>query len=711
MSGGRRVDTLRRSSVRTGRDGTFLLAVRRLPKRALVIASGGRVFGRPFRGRLRASLRNHAAGTTIYVNPASTLVAAYLAAFPKRTPARATTAVKRFLVIPSSTTLTADLQSSSTLFSGTTFLRQARGKVDRFLVRLVAQLRRGQRHSFRGTALPRGAGGEFAIWFGKQLANGAVSYLGGLAMGWVFSQFGVEDGIAGQIAQISAQLEEINRRLTELGTQVQQIIVQSDKQYLVTVAKDLDNARSDIKSRMSDLLWVADMGQQDPKPDPAYLEQQSCAKLKALRSLAEGTTGYGYAEVKINGSFFPEGTGSESISQAAAWVVRDRYRWWTKASAAEVRSLVSYWIALQSTWLNLKLEWEHSVAPCPSTPPPSPGNCEALRWAATYLSDTGAEADSQPPDEPRGTWIDRSSGLMWAPNYVYSGYVHPPPASMFNTFFLTAIEAEIYPLPSNCTSYEYTICAIEGVGRSGEQYGGFRDWVAPTEPQVSDLIDGWRTGGFSTPTAFLSADAPAYAGASAPWIALGNHQIWTQTCRNGSDYTECVRYDLKDGSQPVHLHTDPGPPCPGSDRRFPLGPPAIQRHHLLDGASRPRADPLRRGRRIRCRRRLHRVPDAMPDARPCARPGQAWGHDPARRRVVRRRCHRQQVGDDLRPRRQPDERLRWRARRSCRFRGDGPDPGREYPRWPGHGGGNRRRDREHRIGDLDRQQRDRQPGV
>ena len=515
-AGGRWLPVIAGSAARTGREGTFLLAVRRLPARAMVVVSGGRAVGRPFRGTLRAPLRNHATAATVYVNPASTLIASYQAAFPRRTPAQATAAVKRFLGIPGWATLASDLQTSSTLFSGRRFLEQSRGKADRFLALLASELSQGKRHPIKGRPAPGapvgGGGAAVAKWFATQLAAGAVSFIGGKAFGWVFSQFGVNDGISDQIAQISAQLDQINAKLSALAGQVQEIIDASDKQYLVTVAKDLDNVRTDVKSRMSDLLWIAEMGQQEPRPDPKYLEQQACNKLKALRSLAEGTTGYGYGEQKITGSFFPEGTGSDSITQAAALVVRDKYRWWTGASRTEVAALVNYWTAVQASWLNLKLEWEHSVAPCPATPTPTPANCESLRWVATYLSDAAAETNTLPPDVPRGTFIDRKTGLMWAPNYVYSGFVHPPPADWYDTF---SYQSGQWPPPwSGCENYDITLCAIDGVGRTGEMYGGFTNWGPPSEDEITSLIDGWRESGSPSPVAFLTGSPPDKPGAS-----------------------------------------------------------------------------------------------------------------------------------------------------------------------------------------------------
>ena len=559
VSRGRPLRLRARTSTRTGPGGAFLVAVPKLPAGAQLIARGGRVRGKAFRGTLRATLGGYTPGASLYVNPASTLVTAYLSAFPRRTPARAAAAVRRFLGLPSGTNITVDLQSSSSVFSASTFLAQSRGNVNGLLIRLARALREGKVRRFQGArGLPAAptlrsdsVADDLTIWFVKQLANGAVSKLGGSGMGWVMSQYGIEDGIEGQVRRLSQQLERIDQQLTALSTQVRVLIAKVNELYLANLAKDLDDARSLIKSRMDDLMWVANMSGETPPPDRKELEQETCEKLRLLRPLAEGTTSFGYAELKINGAFFPQGSGSKSLTEAGSLVVGDKYgHWWTLGASAEMRALVDYWTAVQADWLALRLEWDHAAKPC-TMANPTVNSCEALRWTTRYLSDSAAETDSAPVLEPSNTWIDRATGLMWAPasydpmrdwqlprsGSMRSVFGDPQRGPGWNVWYNSS-------LPTNCTDYAVVICAIEGKGRNGSQFGGFTDWGAPTEPQITALVAGYKIKPYYRPYDLLIGRPPFGPGLPRAWLeGMGTPRVLTKTCKTSSDIRDLPRWE------------------------------------------------------------------------------------------------------------------------------------------------------------------------
>ena len=559
VSRGRPLRLRARTSTRTGPGGAFLVAVPKLPASAQLVARGGRVRGKAFRGPLRATLGGYTPGASLYVNPASTLVTAYLSAFPKRTPARAAAAVRRFLGLPSGTNITVDLQSSSTVFSASTFLARSRGNVNGLLIRLARALREGKVRRFQGArGLPAAptlrsdsVADDLTIWFVKQLANGAVSKLGGSGMGWVMSQYGIEDGIEGQVRRLSQQLERIDQQLTALSTQVRVLIAKVNELYLANLAKDLDDARSLIKSRMDDLMWVANMSGETPPPDRKELEQETCEKLRLLRPLAEGTTSFGYAELKINGAFFPQGSGSKSLTEAGSLVVGDKYgHWWTLGASAEMRALVDYWTAVQADWLALRLEWDHAAKPC-TMANPTVNSCEALRWTTRYRSDSAAETDSAPVLEPSNTWIDRATGLMWAPasydpmrdwqltrsGSMRSVFGDPQRGPGWNVWYNSS-------LPTNCTDYAVVICAIEGKGRNGSQFGGLTDWGAPTEPQITALVAGYKIKPYYRPYDLLIGKPPFGPGLPRAWLeGMGTPRVLTKTCKTSSDVRDLPRWE------------------------------------------------------------------------------------------------------------------------------------------------------------------------
>jgi hypothetical protein len=536
---------------RTGDTGAFLIGARELPARFTIEASGGRVSGEPFHGTLRTEVRNYSAErpATAYVSPASTLVGSYLASHPARSVGTASAHVKTFLGVPQSLALTYDLRSSSALFDGSRFLADARGHVNRLLSRLARELNRGgASHPFRGTQPPQGIAGDIFKFVGKELAVGAVNYVGHLGMGWVLSEFGIDDGVAGQMDQISSRLDQISAQLTTMGAQLNDLQKAVNDQLLTSIANDLSDARAVIRSRMDDLRYVADMSQQVPRPSAQEIERSACQALAKLKDLAGGTTPYGYAEVKINQSFFPEASGSIALTDAALRVIHGKYRWWTEASRAEVEKLVSYWIGVEASWLSLKLEWEHAVNPC--APTATVGTCESLRWASTFLSDSAAQRDTLPPPVPRGTWIDQSTNLMWAPTYVNTSFANPPPATFRHTFPADLDNWNLDQVHA-CNDYSITLCAIEGKHNNGQEYGFFTDWRPPSDAEIGKLIDGR---GSLSPAAYLSADEPAGPGVPAAWLSQGDNYVWTGSCARVPDPVSpglrCVRYNLADGTHP-----------------------------------------------------------------------------------------------------------------------------------------------------------------
>jgi hypothetical protein len=130
--------------------------------------------------------------------------------------------VKHTLGIPQSANLTTALLFSDHYFGGDKFLKRARaqGGFDRAILKLVRAVHRGRVVRFPGQELPSGYGEDLLKWGGEQLASGAVSYVGGLAMGWVLGQLGAQDAVQAQLDQIEEALGEINSRLIQIQQQL-----------------------------------------------------------------------------------------------------------------------------------------------------------------------------------------------------------------------------------------------------------------------------------------------------------------------------------------------------------------------------------------------------------------------------------------------------------------------------------------------------------
>ena len=570
---GRPVKLLRGSTATTNADGTFLLAVTRLPRGFRFEVKGGRQHGQRFNGTLVA------AGTTAtaYVSPVSTILSAYRGANPRKTLAEATAAVSRTLGFPNGTNFTTDVRFTNKLFDAQTFLK--RGPFARTVQAVVRASIARRRLAFPGGPALRGIGTDLLVWGGKQLASGAVSYVGGLAMGWVLGQLGIQSGAAVQLEDLKDALDKISTQLTELGQQLSDLQTEANKHLLATLVASLRDADSAVTGKLADLQAVA--GLVASKQDKAYVEAQACEKLAGLYPLASGTLSYGYVPDLLNKAFFPA-PGITPLTEAFIRVVKDESRWWTTGSSDEVAQMVGYWQGIEQGWLQIELEWQHSVHPCPTTPAPTASNCLALSWAGRYMADIRAQTDTLPRAMPGGFSIDTKTGLAWAPGYpaADSTLPHPPPATYAQTFgpkgdwidcpgpdqrgrCLSRSEqglhgacTDVNPKTMIPNARDVDVCEINRLGNPGpfssesssNPYDASWYWYPPNGEQIGNIISGYSTQKFKSPLDYLTAPwSEGGAALSRAWLDRSNGLVWFWSCSRTSG-RGCDVYNLKDGN-------------------------------------------------------------------------------------------------------------------------------------------------------------------
>jgi hypothetical protein len=524
---------LRQANARTNRHGAFLVTAPEGPRPFAVLVSGGRADGRAFTGTLRTSVATYKKGHLRYVNAVTTLVEAYARAHPKTKAAVVDAKVKRALGIPPSANLTTDLLFTDRYFDAQKFLALVRrqGSVARTMRKLVVAAHGGLPVRFPGGSIPgeTGYGELFAKWAGKQLANGAVSYLGGLGVGWVLGQIGVQDAVSAQLAQIQNALQEINSRLAQIQQQLTGLNAKADQQMLATLVISLRSAESAITGQSAEIQAVSDMAADKTTPKKT-LEEQSCATLANIYPLTNGTLSYGFAPDLVNRAFFPE-PGVVSLTQAFINVMKSGgERWFTPRSSAQVAKMVRYWQALEQTWLQIKMEWEHAVHPCTASAP-SPTNCVALRWAGRYVSDATAQQNTLPLSVPETMFIDQNDGAGWVTGAtVASRLTYPPPNSYFTTFGppsgdwignRTSLQA--------CADTQADISLCSAVRSSAPPFSTGNDWRPSRYDDIVGLFSGYREAGFSSPLDFLT-DTEKGPGMSRAWLDQGSDRIWIYPC-------------------------------------------------------------------------------------------------------------------------------------------------------------------------------------
>jgi hypothetical protein len=218
------------ANLRSGINGYFAVRLAHAPGSYVrVTVTGGRLGGRVFGGTLVAELARFTTGTFVYVNPFSTLVAAYAKAHPSAGLTLAMQRVERFLVIPKATPAFA-FALPMKAFDANVFVAraQAGGGIDRYVARLVRKMDNpAARVTFPATAANGIAGSLAGAILGRVLnsvLNKACVAGGGLED--FLSEVGAcaaqdqNAAINNQFTQIDSALNGINMQLQALSSEL-----------------------------------------------------------------------------------------------------------------------------------------------------------------------------------------------------------------------------------------------------------------------------------------------------------------------------------------------------------------------------------------------------------------------------------------------------------------------------------------------------------
>ena len=412
QTNGRRAD-------RTYRSGVALLAFRRLPSEFVVEVRGGRANGRRVPGTLRAAVRGYRSGDVIYVNPVTTMMAAYRAAVERgsldRSYAGARRLAYRELRIPHWMSQ-ADLSYRDRRFDGDTLSRRRAPRRRGRRARSPAPPRRpGRPPVYRVPAAARAAGGISppprreplgplpgggAVLEGaagvvmRLLVTGAALAAGEVAQrnqievpGWLLGLFGLGDAADEQFA-------EIRRLLTGLSAQVTRLQSDVNLAGFSALVHQTDRTTGQIDHANSQLVLLANM----PSGDPT--------KRAFARTIVDyiGTNLLDAPEI-LNQNLGTRISLADNLIKSASRTLGQRKLFGPKSSA-EVRGIYDYFAAYQVQLAMLLQEYYHAK-PDVYNPTNAAANLERLR--ANVVS----QADSLKPDVPENTVIDTKNREMW----------------------------------------------------------------------------------------------------------------------------------------------------------------------------------------------------------------------------------------------------------------------------------------------------------
>ncbi|MHB1154376.1 MAG: S-layer homology domain-containing protein [Eubacteriales bacterium] len=219
----------------------FRVVLNDQPSNFRIVAEGGTLNGQEFAAKLSSDIRGfNSYSDTIYINPATTIVSAYLDKHPRANLSEAELEVKKFLEIPQWIDLASGTQLSNNYFSNDQFLKEAgeNGGINSFIEKLLTEIDAQKTHHFQTPSLLQGGAGAFIA---KTLAEGALTYVGGELMGWGLAEagisFGEEDHTAEELANIEAGIADMKSQMTEMSIQLDAISNKLDS--IVNQLKDM----------------------------------------------------------------------------------------------------------------------------------------------------------------------------------------------------------------------------------------------------------------------------------------------------------------------------------------------------------------------------------------------------------------------------------------------------------------------------------------
>jgi hypothetical protein len=293
------------------------------PKEVNLKISGGTINEEPFNGTIIRVIDNFDESQVYSVNAITTIVATYRSTHAQVSLADAEAKVSAFIAIPNSTniqTVENNADAVRLYFDHYVFMREAVSKsgFEPFVSTLISEMDQGvATHSFKGLEPVGGLFGSLLGWFGGNLANGAVSYLGGQAMGWAMNMLGyqsADDKIMEKLEQISNKLNEMDQKLDSISNE------------LVSLSNQISELKSALSATETDLSRrISEIASYDPvsKIQSSYSQLDIYAKCKPgevsaatingwATSVLDPNTGTYYALTSLDNFIEGHVIGSES---------------------------------------------------------------------------------------------------------------------------------------------------------------------------------------------------------------------------------------------------------------------------------------------------------------------------------------------------------------------------------------------------------------
>lgn len=233
-----------------------------IPSDFRITATGGThgIDGSPFIGHLVAEVRMHSDDHGFYeLNPVTTLISAYMGENPEVEYDEAVNKVLDFLNISSTVDPLNDLFRYEGAFDSDIFIKEAEiaGGLDNFIAQLVAEMESddlfycfGPNCSSDSVVLGGVSYGTAIGFLAKNLAAGAVSYVGGQSVGWILDQI------------IGSESDPDNPDNSEILSELEK-----QSQLLIEIRSSIKALNDNIKAAKDEILAAIDQSTYDAKVD------------------------------------------------------------------------------------------------------------------------------------------------------------------------------------------------------------------------------------------------------------------------------------------------------------------------------------------------------------------------------------------------------------------------------------------------------------
>jgi flagellin-like hook-associated protein FlgL len=229
------------------------------PTEVTLKASGGSIFGEPFNGTIVRNIDGFDENQVYSLNAITTIVAAYKSAHEQASLSDSQEAVFSFLDIKSGSGIESVEDNTDSVrldFDHFIFMSEAElnGGFDSFVAHLIVEMDGGNAvYSFKSSGMVSGVMGDLFSWAGSSIASGAMSYVGGQAMGWVMNLLGyesAEDKIINMLEEVSQKLDQVDRKLDSISHDLVLLSNQISelKKALSATETNLDKRISEIAS-------------------------------------------------------------------------------------------------------------------------------------------------------------------------------------------------------------------------------------------------------------------------------------------------------------------------------------------------------------------------------------------------------------------------------------------------------------------------------